>query len=84
MVRDTRFPERLHSALGKNDSYWEAYWQTFSEVAHEFVDEYLKENAHTTAAAILRKQMTGAGSGKHLLPCSPCTGTEAAPAANAT
>ena len=46
MVRDTRFPERLHSALGKNDSYWEAYWQTFSEVAREFVDEYLKENAH--------------------------------------
>lgn len=46
MVRDPRFPERLHSALGKNDAYWEAYWQTVSEVAHEFVDEYLKENAH--------------------------------------
>ncbi|MEY8389814.1 hypothetical protein D3Z47_02100 [Lachnospiraceae bacterium] len=46
MVRDPRFPERLHSALGKNDSYWEAYWQTVSEVAHEFVDEYLKENTH--------------------------------------
>ena len=33
MVQDYRFPERLHSALGKNDSYWEAYWQTVSEVA---------------------------------------------------
>ncbi len=46
MVQDPRFPERLHSALGKNDSYWEAYWETVSEVAHAFVDEYLKENAH--------------------------------------
>ena len=46
MVQDPRFPERLHSALGKNDSDWEAYWETVSEVAHAFVDEYLKENAH--------------------------------------
>lgn len=46
MVRDPRFPERLQSALGKNDHYWESYWQTVSEVAHEFVNAYLKENAH--------------------------------------
>ena len=43
MVQDTRFPERLQSALGKNDSYWEAYWETVSEIAHEFVNEYLQE-----------------------------------------
>lgn len=49
MVQDPHFPERLQSALEKNDSYWEAYWKTVSEVAHEFVNEYLqeaKENVH--------------------------------------
>ena len=46
MVRDTRFSERLHSALWKNESYREACRQTVSAVAHEFVDEYLKGNAH--------------------------------------
>lgn len=46
MIRDLRFPERLQSALGKNDHYWESYWQTVSEVAHEFVNAYLKENTH--------------------------------------
>ena len=34
----------------------------------------------TTAAAILPGQMTGAGSGKHWLPCLPCTKMGAAPA----
>lgn len=46
MVQDSRFPDRLHSALGKNDAYWESYWQTVSEVAHELVDEYMKEDTH--------------------------------------
>lgn len=46
MIHDLRFPERLQSALGKNDYYWESYWQTVSEVAHEFVNAYLKENVH--------------------------------------
>ena len=39
MIRDPRFLERLHSALGRNVSYWESYWQTVSEVAHELVNE---------------------------------------------
>ena len=44
MIQDSRFPERLQSTLGKNDSYWEAYWESVSEAAYELVNEYLKEN----------------------------------------
>lgn len=42
MIHDSRFPERLQSALGRNDYYWESYWETVSEVAHGFVKEYLE------------------------------------------
>lgn len=42
MIHDSRFPERLQNALGKNDYYWESYWETVSEVAHKLVKEYLE------------------------------------------
>lgn len=43
MVQDPRFPKRLQSKLGQNNSYWEAYWKSVSETANEFVKEYLQE-----------------------------------------
>jgi len=39
---DACIPKRIHSALGKNDSYWECYWETVSEVAHKIVTEHIK------------------------------------------
>lgn len=45
MKAEPTLPERIHSALGKNDAYWEAYWESVSEVAHTLVTEYLKKQA---------------------------------------
>ena len=47
LVSHPDIPERIHSALGKNDGYWESYWETVSEVAHSIVNEYMAQNAHT-------------------------------------
>lgn len=44
MTADRSIAERIQSALGKNDSYWESYWQTVSEVARDEVQKYLAEN----------------------------------------
>ena len=50
LIHDSRFPELLQKALGKNDYYWEAYWETVSEVAHELVKAYIKENTHSDSS----------------------------------
>lgn len=44
MTADRSIAERIESALGMNDSYWESYWQTVSEVARDEVQKYLAEN----------------------------------------
>lgn len=45
LFSDPDVPERIHHALGMNDSYWESYWLTVSEVAHEIVQKHMKENS---------------------------------------
>lgn len=47
LVSDPTIPDRIDSALGKNDGYWESYWESVSEVAHTLVREYLSKNKHT-------------------------------------
>lgn len=47
LVADPTIPDRIDSALGKNDGYWESYWESVSEVAHTLVREYLSKNKHT-------------------------------------
>lgn len=47
LVNDPDIPERIHSALGKNDGYWESYWETVSEVAHTIVNEHIARNTHS-------------------------------------
>lgn len=42
-ISDPSIPERVHKALGGNDSYWESYWESVSEVAHELLAQYLKQ-----------------------------------------
>ena len=49
LVSHPDIPERIHSALGKNDGYWESYWETVSEVAHTIANEYMAQNTHSTA-----------------------------------
>ncbi len=44
LIADPTIPERIDSALGKNDGYWECYWESVSEVAHALVREYLSKN----------------------------------------
>ena len=43
MITDTDLPDRIRSALSKNDTYWEAYWQSISELAFRMVEEYSKK-----------------------------------------
>ena len=43
MITDKDLPERIQSALSKNDTYWEAYWQSISELAFRLVEEYSKK-----------------------------------------
>ena len=43
MITDTDLPDRIRSALSKNDTYWEAYWQSISELAFRLVEEYSKK-----------------------------------------
>ena len=40
---DPAVPDRIDSALSKNDYYWENYWESVSEVAHEIVNRYMKD-----------------------------------------
>ena len=43
MITDKDLPDRIRSALSKNDTYWEAYWQSISELAFRMVEEYSKK-----------------------------------------
>ncbi len=42
---DPAIPDRIHSTLGKNDSFWESYWESVSEVGHSLVREHLEKQA---------------------------------------
>lgn len=53
LIADPSIPERIHSVLSKNDSYWESYWESVSEVAHEIVQKHLKENEEADTNDIL-------------------------------
>ena len=44
MITDKDLPERIRTALSKNDIYWEAYWQSISELAFRLVEEYSKKH----------------------------------------
>ena len=43
MITDKDLPDRIRTALSKNDTYWEAYWQSISELAFRMVEEYSKK-----------------------------------------
>ena len=43
MITNKDLPDRIRSALSKNDTYWEAYWQSISELAFRMVEEYSKK-----------------------------------------
>lgn len=43
MITDKDLPDRIRTALSKNDIYWEAYWQSISELAFRLVEEYSKK-----------------------------------------
>ncbi|MDO4842309.1 MAG: hypothetical protein Q3982_06500, partial [Phoenicibacter congonensis] len=43
MITDKDLPDRIRTALSKNDTYWEAYWQSISELAFIMVEEYSKK-----------------------------------------
>lgn len=55
LIADKTIPERIHSALGKNDGYWESYWESVSEVAHKVVNEHIARNTHTEAESADKK-----------------------------
>lgn len=44
LIKDPHIPERIHKALGNNDSYWESYWDTISAVIEEEVKNCLDTN----------------------------------------
>lgn len=42
-ISDLGIPERIHTHLSKNDSYWESYWESISECAFQLLREYRRQ-----------------------------------------
>ena len=40
LISDSTIAERIHKALGRNDTYWECYWATIQEIVKELSGKY--------------------------------------------
>ena len=56
LIADKTIPDRIHSALGKNDGYYESYWESVSEVAHTVVNEHIARYTHSSAESADKKE----------------------------
>ena len=56
LIADKTIPDHIHSALGKNDGYYESYWESVSEVAHTVVNEHIARYTHSSAESADKKE----------------------------
>ena len=56
LISDPNIPDRIHHALGLNDSYWDCYWKSISEVGMDMLNQYSCENVNKVDNEIIKDE----------------------------